>query len=183
MGGISSRINITLQTFDDSVSGIAKAKWGLIWVNLKCFFFLQDANKMTEQVDSTIAQVGSKTVLSQIQNCFTRSTDSRQLGLLLAVLHTPRRPGAPLGADRHQFGVESARHLPPHAWRFIPFVFVLFPCHESLFLQRCLNAPATVGSGRIQAAAFPPINGGILLVSGKASSPRIHTTKARFSLN
>jgi len=40
IGGISSRINITLQTFDDSVSGIAK-----------------DANKMTEQVDNTIAQV------------------------------------------------------------------------------------------------------------------------------
>jgi hypothetical protein len=34
IGGLSSRVNITLQTFDDSVSGIAR-----------------DANKMTEQVD------------------------------------------------------------------------------------------------------------------------------------
>jgi len=40
VGSISSRINITLQTFDDSISGIAK-----------------DANKMTSQVDTTIAQV------------------------------------------------------------------------------------------------------------------------------
>lgn len=40
VGSISSRINITLQTFDDSISGIAK-----------------DANKMTSQVDTTIAQI------------------------------------------------------------------------------------------------------------------------------
>ncbi|KAF7633162.1 hypothetical protein Mgra_00007441 [Meloidogyne graminicola] len=40
VGSISSRINITLQTFDDSISGIAK-----------------DANKMTTQVDTTIAQI------------------------------------------------------------------------------------------------------------------------------
>uniref|UniRef100_A0A915M8F9 Uncharacterized protein n=1 Tax=Meloidogyne javanica TaxID=6303 RepID=A0A915M8F9_MELJA len=94
VGSISSRINITLQTFDDSISGIAK-----------------DANKMTSQVDTTIAQPFSEPPCPAVDAPKLRH-------IAVEMEHEPRRYGfGPQQTSRIPSGYSSASasafHQPP----------------------------------------------------------------------